>query len=149
MFDLASGAPNFNAVLEPIMVSHLLVGRAIKGVTDREGFPQPFGLKPTWVRLRGYHPDTMEWLSGAGPAPADPSDCKRHRLLSGRRKLEFAVFRWGQVQSALRSFVARSLDLPLTASGPTAREAVKGLKHAVDQYLKYCTGTMPGGWGRQ
>lgn len=56
MINLAIGAPNFNAVLEPIMVSHLLVGRAIKGVTDREGFSSAHWPEADVGSLEGVPP---------------------------------------------------------------------------------------------
>jgi hypothetical protein len=81
-----------------------------------------------------FHGDTAEWSSGAGPVPDGLHDGKRHRLLAGTAKRWFAIFPWPQAPCAGRAFVARCLDLPLAATGPSPCHAVRHLKYAVKRY---------------
>ena len=81
-----------------------------------------------------FHGDTTEWTSGAGPMPDGLGDGKRHRLLAGPPKRWFAIFPWPQAPCAGRAFVARCLDLPLAATGPSASHAVRNLKYAIKRY---------------
>jgi hypothetical protein len=81
-----------------------------------------------------FHGDTCEWTSGPGPLPAELPDSKRHRLLPAAFKLWFAVFAWTQAPCAGRAFVARCLNLPLAATGPSPSQAVRHLKYAVKRY---------------
>lgn len=81
-----------------------------------------------------FHGDTAEWSSGAGPVPDGLRDGKRHRLLAGTAKRWFAIFPWPQAPCAGRAFVARCLDLPLAATGPSPCHAVRHLKYALKRY---------------
>ena len=81
-----------------------------------------------------FHGDTTEWTSGAGAIPEEVRNCKRHRLLPATLKLWFSVFPWTQAPFAGRAFVARCLDLPLAATGPSPSQAVRNLKYALKRY---------------
>jgi len=81
-----------------------------------------------------FHDDTAEWTSGPGPLPAELPNGKKHRLLPATLKLWFAVFPWTQAPCAGRAFVARCLNLPLVATGPSPSQAVRHLKYAVKRY---------------
>ena len=81
-----------------------------------------------------FHGDTAEWTSSPGPLPAELPDGKRHRLLPATLKLWFAVFPWTQAPCTGRAFVARCLNLPLVATGPSPSQAVRHLKYAVKRY---------------
>ncbi len=83
-----------------------------------------------------YDSRTMDWTTRIGPMPTNPPECRQHRMLPPSRHLHFTVFPWAGTDDPGSAFVARCIGLPLACTGPSAREAIRGLKFAVDRYLR-------------